>query len=130
MIIRSRFASSLSHSDYNIQTESTLAMSALFHLCQPLTPFDNCRTEELRPVAVWASKKMKNMDWMARHALFRIFIDTKPHEFVVLVAQQFGPDNLLDGMATGKEPAVVIVLPGRPKRQTTLDRYNFAQRCD
>jgi hypothetical protein len=129
MIIRSRFASSVSHSDYNIQTESTLAMSALFHLCQPLTPFDNCRTEELKPVAVWIGKKMKNMDWVARHALFRIFIDSKPHEFVVLVAKEFGPDTLLDGMATGSEPAAVIVLPGKPKIQMTLHRY-FAQRCD
>jgi hypothetical protein len=93
------------------------------------TPFDNATIEEMRPVAVWTSQKMQQMDWLDRHALFRIFIDNKPYDFCVLVAQQFSPHELLDGMATGTAPAAVIALPGKPKRQTRIDYY-FAHRVD
>ncbi len=85
--------------------------------------FAEASIEELAIVAVHASSKMKKLDWMERHAVWAIFVSNKPHQFCVLVAQQFGPDELLHGWATGAEAPAVIVLPYRRKVQTTLDRW-------
>ena len=101
----------------------------MFSSLAMLSPFDFGDMDDLRDTAVWASTEMQHMDWVDRHALFRVFVDTKPHAFCVMVAQQFGPDVLLDGMATGRPPAVIIMQGDKPKVQKMITRY-FAQRVD
>ena len=91
--------------------------------------FDTCSIEQLATTAKWTAAHMREVDWVTRHNLFRIFIENKPHRFLLLVVAQLGPDELLDGALTGREPQVVIVLPWKKKRQTRLDQY-FGLRID
>jgi hypothetical protein len=113
--------------------ELCLAKSAsvglLFLLCSMAELFDTCSIEQLTTIAKWTAAYMREMDWVTRNNLFRIFIENKPHRFLLLVVAQLGPDELLDGALTGREPQAVVVLPWKKKRQTTIDRY-FAQRIE
>jgi hypothetical protein len=118
--------------------ELCLAKSAsvglLFLLCSmaelfDTDSFDTCSFEQLTSTAEWTAEHMRGMDWVTRHNLFREFIDNKPHRFLLLVVAQLGPDELLDGTLTGREPLAVVVLPWKKKRQTRLDEY-FGLRVD
>ncbi len=91
----------------------------------PDIDWDFATTEELRSTAVWAAKKMRKMDWVARHDMLDHFLETRPVRFANILCTMFSPDELLMGTLTGSQPAVgyIIVLNGRAKRPTRLDEF-------
>jgi hypothetical protein len=83
--------------------------------------FEDC---ELRPycdgLLPWTVRWLKQLDWLTRHEVFHHLVQEKPHEFMVAIANLLGPDELMDGWATGVPPPPVIILPPVPS-VITLD---------
>ncbi len=63
----------------------------------------------LRSPAAWAAKHMRKMDWRGRHNVFDKLWN-KPLKFRRMIAAHFGPDEPLEGTATGSDPADIIVV--------------------
>jgi hypothetical protein len=89
--------------------------------------FEAATDDELRSTAAWTARQLRRMDWVSRHQLWGRFMETKPDRFCRMVAANFGPDELLEGSATGFEPEVIVVLHYKLKRQTNIDDF-FAKR--
>ena len=62
----------------------------------------------IRPIVA----AMRTMPWPDRHDWYnRIY--RRDWRIADLIAQRMGPDELLEGQATGSKPIPVIALPGR-----------------
>ena len=81
----------------------------------------------LRQRAAWTAKHMRATDWVARHYRWDQLVKNKPKRVCKMIAAHFGPDELLEGTATGSEPADIVVLKGRCKRQAKTENF-FAKR--
>ncbi len=88
-----------------------------------MAQFESASDDVLRQTAAWTAKHMRAMDWVARHYLWDQFLKNKPKRFCKMVAAHFGPDELLKGTGTGLDPAVIIVMKCRLKRQTSIKDY-------
>jgi hypothetical protein len=88
-----------------------------------MNQFELASDDELRQTAAWTADRMRDMDWMVRHDLWNRFLENKPSRFCRMVAAHFGPDQLLEGTATGFEPPVIVVLSCKFKRQTSLAEF-------
>jgi hypothetical protein len=72
--------------------------------------FAAASSEELAIVAVHAASKMRELDWVQRRCVWAMWCGNKPHHFLLLVAQHFAPDELIDGLATGRAAPEIIVM--------------------
>ena len=88
-----------------------------------MNKFELATDDELRQTAAWTAKHMRAADWVARHYLWDQFLKNKPKRFCKMVAAHFGPDELLKGTGAGLDPAVIIVMKCRLKRQTSIKDY-------
>jgi hypothetical protein len=88
-----------------------------------MAQFESASDDVLRQTAAWTAKHMRAMDWVSRHYLWDQFLENRPKRFCKMVAAHFGPDELLEGTGTGFDPAVIIVMKCRPKRQTSIKDY-------
>ena len=88
-----------------------------------MAQFESASDDVLRQTAAWTAKHMRAMDWVDRHDLWDRFLENKPTRFCKMVAAHFGPDELLEGTRSGSDPAVIIVMKCRLKRQTSIKDY-------
>ena len=100
--------------------------SVPFRLPSSLSVFAEAIDETLLCTAAGTAKHMRKLDRAGRANLFHK-LWSKPLKFRRMVAAHFGPDELLEGTATGSEPADVVVLKGKLKRQTKIEHW-FAKR--
>jgi hypothetical protein len=82
-------------------------------------------------VAAKTARRMMRMDWVARRAVFEKCLAGSSRRFCMTLANQFAPDELLQGTATGVwvYSDDVVVLPWKKKRQMLITDY-FIQRLE
>jgi hypothetical protein len=97
-------------------------------LSRAMSVWQGASEAALASTAKWAAKKMMLMSWDKRNRLFERFESIEPQRFLVLLRGHFSPDELLAGTATGMPPPAVVVLPGKQKRQTSIENY-FTKRA-
>jgi hypothetical protein len=81
--------------------------------------------------AAKAARRMLQMDWVARRDVFEKCLRNSSRRFCMTLAAQFGPDQLLQGTATGVwvYPDDVVVLQWKKKKQMLITNY-FAMRVE
>jgi hypothetical protein len=80
-------------------------------------------------VAAKTARRMMRMDWVARHDVFDKCLANSSRRFCMTLANQFAPDELLHGTATGVFASPVVVLQWKKKRQMLITDY-FVERCE
>jgi hypothetical protein len=89
-----------------------------------MAQFESVSDDELRRTAAWTAKHMRAMDWVDRHDMWDgAFARWGGRRFCKMVAAHFGPDELLEGTRSGSDPAFIIVMKGKLKRQTSINDY-------
>jgi hypothetical protein len=89
-----------------------------------MAQFESVSDDELRRTAAWTAKHMRAVDWVDRHDMWnRCGTLGLPRRFCKMVAAHFGPDELLEGTRSGSDPAVIIVMKCKLKRQTSIKDY-------
>ena len=72
--------------------------------------FEFCTAKQVQ----FTTRMLLSMDWVTRHATFINLAETKPHNLMVAIAEQLGPDQFYNGLATGVPPPPVIIIVPLP----------------
>ena len=72
--------------------------------------FEFCTAKQVQ----FTTRMLLSMDWVTRHATFINLAETKPHSHMVALAEQLGPDQFYNGLATGVPPPPVIIIVPLP----------------